>query len=47
MTIAEGRAFPANYVSAKERFLLSQLAERLDAGERTVVFIRHTGGELP
>lgn len=47
MTIGEGRGFPANYLTIKERFLLAELARRLDAGERVVVFIRHTGGELP
>ena len=47
MTIAEGRSFPAHYVSLKERFLLAELAERLHAGERVAVFLRHTGGALP
>ena len=47
MTIGEGRAFPTQYVSAKERFLLAEIARRIDVGERVAVFIRHTGGELP
>lgn len=46
--IATGRSFPAGWRTPKEAWLLAQVEAALARGERTLVFLRHTGtGELP
>ncbi len=41
--IAVGRQFPATWITPKERHLLDILRRHLDAGEKTLLFLRHTG----
>jgi len=41
--LAVGRQFPASIRTPKERFLVESLRESLAAGDRTMVFLRHTG----
>jgi hypothetical protein len=41
--IAIGRQFPASWITPKERHLLDTLRRHLDAGEKTLLFLRHTG----
>ncbi len=43
LIIATARAFPSDYVTPKERWLLAELKRRLAAGEKVLVFLRHTG----
>jgi hypothetical protein len=46
--IAAGRAFPAEWETPKERWLLDRLRGLLARGEKVLVFLRHTGdGRLP
>jgi len=46
--IAVGRQFPASWITPKERHLLDTLRRHLDAGEKTLLFLRHTGtSDLP
>jgi hypothetical protein len=46
--IAVGRQFPATWVTPKERDLLDTLRRHLAAGEKTLLFLRHTGtSDLP
>jgi len=46
--IAVGRQFPARWITPKERHLLDTLRRHLDAGEKTLLFLRHTGtSDLP
>lgn len=46
-TIATGRAFPRSWRTPKERWLLAEIRRRREAGERSLVFIRHTRTRLP
>ncbi|HXU44597.1 MAG TPA: hypothetical protein VN783_03665, partial [Thermoanaerobaculia bacterium] len=41
--IATGRAFPSSWRTPKERWLADAVRERLRAGEKVIVFVRHTG----
>lgn len=45
--IAEGKLFPSIWRTPKERWLFALLRERLAQGDRAIVFLRHTGSELP
>ncbi|HLE84720.1 MAG TPA: hypothetical protein VJG13_10315, partial [Thermoanaerobaculia bacterium] len=45
--IATGRSFPADWRTPKEEWLLEELGRRVAAGERTLLFLRHTGSRLP
>jgi hypothetical protein len=46
--IAVGRQFPSTWITPKERHLLDTLRRHLDAGEKTLLFLRHTGtSDLP
>jgi hypothetical protein len=45
--IATGRSFPADWRTPKEEWLLGELGRRVEAGERTLLFLRHTGSRLP
>ncbi len=45
--IATGRQFPTGTRTIKEQYLLDSLSGALDRGDRAVVFLRHTGGNLP
>ncbi len=46
-TLGRGQDFPDDYLSPKERRLLELLRERRAAGERILIFLRHTRGALP
>lgn len=46
-TLGRGEDFPDDYLSPKERRLLELLRERRAAGERILIFLRHTRGALP
>ncbi|MCP3963098.1 MAG: hypothetical protein GY719_35105 [bacterium] len=41
--IATARSFPSSYITPKERWLLSELKRLLAAGEKVLLFLRHTG----
>ncbi|MFN7976376.1 MAG: DUF6094 domain-containing protein [Acidobacteriota bacterium] len=41
--LAEAKLFPSSWRSPKERFLLAELKARLAAGEKVLLFARHTG----
>jgi hypothetical protein len=41
--VATGASFPASWRSPKERWLLDEIRQELDAGRRVLVFLRHTG----
>jgi hypothetical protein len=41
--IAVGRQFPASWITPKERHLLDTLRRHLDTGEKTLLFLRHSG----
>jgi len=46
--IAQPPMFPASWRTPKERWLLDTVAGHLAAGQRVLIFVRHTGtGELP
>lgn len=45
--IARARSFSDTLRTPKEAWLLKTLRERLAAGERVIVFLRHTGTRLP
>ena len=45
--IATGRAFPQTYKTPKERAALDYVKEQLEAGERVLFFLSHTGSGLP
>ncbi|MFW6012218.1 MAG: DUF6094 domain-containing protein [bacterium] len=45
--IATGTRFPAIWRTPKERWLLHEIEHRRAAGERVVVFLRHTRSPLP
>ncbi len=45
--IAAGKAFPRGWRTPKERWLLAELGRRVAAGERVLVFLRHSRTRLP
>ncbi len=45
--VARGRAFPSSWRTPKEAWLLAELERRVAAGERVIVFVRHTRTRLP
>jgi hypothetical protein len=45
--VAAGRTFPRTWRTPKERWLLDEIAARTAAGERVLVFLRHTRTQLP
>jgi len=45
--VALGKSFPAGWWTPKERWLLDELARRIGAGERVLVFLRHSRTRLP
>lgn len=41
--VARAKSFPASWKTPKERWLLAELAHLIEAGEKVLVFLRHTG----
>jgi len=41
--VARPKSFPASWKTPKERWLLAELARQIEAGEKVLVFLRHTG----
>jgi uncharacterized methyltransferase DUF6094 len=45
--VAEGRMFPASWVTPKERWILRRVRAAIEEGRNVLVFLRHTGSGLP